>query len=94
MSKKTIDTMKSSHDNDLVSDDNINPMLMLPEKLDNEIPFFREKPVKIISDGYVIFFREINGLEYWIMEEKDRAFYKVQWIELDRNKPKKFHRKI
>ncbi len=94
MSKKTIDTMKSSHDNDLVSDDNINPMLMLPEKLDNEIPFFREKPVKIISDGYVIFFREINGLEYWIMEEKDGAFYKVQWIEIDRNKPKKFHRKI
>ncbi len=67
---------------------------LLPEKLDNEIPFFREKPVKIISDGYVIFFREINGLEYWIMEEKIGGFYKLQWIQLDRNKPTKFHRKI
>ncbi len=86
MSKKTMGSIKSSPDD--------NPMFLLPEKLGNEIPFFRERPVKIISDGYVIFFREINGLEYWIMEEKNGGFYKVQWIEIDQKKPSKFHRKI
>jgi Mn-dependent DtxR family transcriptional regulator len=73
--------------------DKENPMAMLPKRLD-VIPFFRNKPVKILQDGFSVFFREINGLEYWITEKKLPGSYMVQWLEIEGSKKARFHRKL
>lgn len=85
------DTCNSIHKNLLKS--NIF-MSNLPEKVDEELPYFRDKPVKFLPGGYSIFFREINGLEYWISTERNGGSYLVQWVEIDGLKPVKFHRKL
>ena len=73
--------------------DKKNPMAMLPKRLD-VIPFFRNKPIKIFQDGFSVFFREINGLEYWITEERFPGSYMVQWLEIEGSKKARFHRKL
>ncbi len=73
--------------------DKENPMAMLPKRLD-VIPFFRNKPVKILQNGFSVFFREINGLEYWITEERFPGSYMVQWLEIEGSQKARFHRKL
>ncbi len=47
---------------------NTNPMENLPEKLETpKIPYFRQKPAILMADGFSLFFKEIDKLEYWIL---------------------------
>ena len=72
---------------------NPNPMEKLPEKLETpQIPYFREKPVMLMADGFSLFFKEINQKEYWICEQQKGKSYLIQWIEIQDSKPQKFHR--
>jgi multimeric flavodoxin WrbA len=68
---------------------------ILPEKLGTpEIPYFRQKPVMLMVDGFSLFFKEIDKLEYWISEQHTTGSFLVQWIEIKDSKPQPFHRKL
>ncbi|MBU4608196.1 MAG: hypothetical protein KUA33_10010, partial [Methanobacterium sp.] len=71
-----------------------NLMAVLPEKLENKIPEFRKKVVKLLPGGCSLFFMEINGLEYYLSIELSGKSYLLQWVEIDGHKPLKFHRKV
>ncbi|MBP2045145.1 hypothetical protein [Methanobacterium aggregans] len=78
--------------NDSVLD---NGLAKLPEKLNSPpVPHFRGKPVQQAGDGFSLFFKEVNGYEYWLSEEKRGSFYLVQWLELTDSESRRFHRKI
>lgn len=67
----------------------------LPEKLNSPaVPHFHGKPVQQAGDGFSLFFKEVNGYEYWLSEEKRGSFYLVQWLELTDSESRRFHRKI
>lgn len=80
-------------DNKNLTDKN-HPMTTLPEKIGNQIPYFREKPVILLPEGYSIFFKIQNNLEYWISEKRRKGSYLLQWIEMNGSKTVKFHRKL
>lgn len=64
--------LESLHSNTLTVEnkyltENPKPMENLPEKLKElEIPYFRQKPVMLLFNGFNLFFKEINKSEYWI----------------------------
>ncbi len=74
--------------------DTILPMASLPKKIDSKKLFFKDKSVILILDGYTLFFKEHEGVEYWIIEERKYGSYLVQWIEIDGPQTTKFHRKL
>jgi len=74
-----------------------NPKAMenLPEKLKKiEIPYFRQKPVILMADGFSLFFKEIDKSEYWISEQHIAGSFLVEWIEIKDSKLQHFHRKL
>ncbi len=75
--------------------ENLNPLEIVPDKLEKvEIPYFRQKPVMFMVDGFSLFFKEIDRLEYWISEQHTSGSFLVQWIEIKDSKPQPFHRKL
>lgn len=88
------------HSNTLVTENkylskNHNPLEILPDKLEKvEIPYFRQKPVMLLADGFSLFFKEIDKSEYWISEQHTTGSFLVQWIEIKDSKPQPFHRKL
>ena len=74
--------------------DETNPMTTIPVKIDNQIPYFKEKPVILLPEGFSIFFKRQDSYEYWISEERKKGSYLIQWIEMDGSKSIRFHRKI
>ncbi|MBW4256578.1 hypothetical protein KTG15_02580 [Methanobacterium sp. YSL] len=70
-------------------------MVALPDKMEGpSIPHFREKPVKILVDGFSLIFSEFNDCEYWICEEQKKGSFLVQWLEFRNSKPQRFHRML
>ncbi|UTB32686.1 MAG: hypothetical protein NKF70_14595 [Methanobacterium sp. ERen5] len=73
----------------------LKPIENLPEKLEKpEIPYFKQKPVLLMVDGFGLFFKEIKETEYWICEQRKASSYLVQWIEIKDSKPQYFQRKL
>ena len=48
----------------------------------------------IRTDGFILFFKEINKIEYWICEQQNKKSYLVQWMEIRDSKPQNIHRKL
>lgn len=62
------------------------------KKQSPEIPYFRQKPPMLRTDGFLLFFKEINKVEYWICEQQqNKNLYLVQWMEVHDSKYKTFH---
>jgi len=69
-------------------------MAWLPEKITQEKPVFKDKPVILIPEGCTLFFKKHEGVEYWISEKRGFNSYMVQWIEKKGPQTSKFHRKL